>query len=320
MVNSTEGSSSTFCSTGQPSINSAESSPTYSRISKSLVQPPKLEGFSKKVPCLKCGNLTSRVCQFCRYSFYCSPKCEQMNLKNHRPVCLEMQSGLRALAYGKTICKVCNVASAKKICTRCEAITYCGEECQEKDWNKHKPLCDMLYEKSRGSIMNIDPEVESLLQDIINDNQPRFEQGSKYKKNGETSSKEEPVLEKLAHLTMTSQDTKKKASSWKIGEKKRPGLEGLFDNPNKIVRSPPSETNVEPAPTNTKTPPTKRHNTTMHETKKTGEGMLSRQKSGPEILERKGKGNGILNKAKGSMFLRFMKKNSEPALLKKDRK
>ena len=38
------------------------------------------------------------------------------------------------------VCQTCGKEGFKR-CSRCEAVYYCGRECQIKDWQKHKPIC-----------------------------------------------------------------------------------------------------------------------------------------------------------------------------------
>ena len=40
----------------------------------------------------------------------------------------------------KKVCFVCLQPSKLK-CSRCDAIQYCGKECQKKDWKVHKLNC-----------------------------------------------------------------------------------------------------------------------------------------------------------------------------------
>ena len=35
-------------------------------------------------------------------------------------------------------------------CSRCHSITYCSEECQEADWDRHKPNCVPVMVKEYG--------------------------------------------------------------------------------------------------------------------------------------------------------------------------
>merc|ERR1712129_125388 len=37
-------------------------------------------------------------------------------------------------------CSLCSNAGAK-LCSRCCSISYCGPECQKKDWGRHKGKC-----------------------------------------------------------------------------------------------------------------------------------------------------------------------------------
>ena len=34
--------------------------------------------------------------------------------------------------------------SETKYCSRCRNVTYCSRECQDADWSRHKPACDMF--------------------------------------------------------------------------------------------------------------------------------------------------------------------------------
>lgn len=38
------------------------------------------------------------------------------------------------------LCRVCFMSATKK-CARCKFARYCSEECQKKDWTKHKIVC-----------------------------------------------------------------------------------------------------------------------------------------------------------------------------------
>lgn len=40
-------------------------------------------------------------------------------------------------------CAVCSVETTK-YCKRCKCMYYCSEECQKKDWSKHKLVCHLL--------------------------------------------------------------------------------------------------------------------------------------------------------------------------------
>lgn len=43
-------------------------------------------------------------------------------------------------------CALCGAADAHKRCSRCRNAFYCSRECQVKDWNAHKPMCDVVME------------------------------------------------------------------------------------------------------------------------------------------------------------------------------
>ena len=43
----------------------------------------------------------------------------------------------------RTVCSRCGQTGSKKLhkCSQCHSITYCGQECQKKDWERHKHNC-----------------------------------------------------------------------------------------------------------------------------------------------------------------------------------
>ena len=42
---------------------------------------------------------------------------------------------------GRTSCQTCGIVGKLKKCGRCGRVCYCSQECQRKDWAKHKPSC-----------------------------------------------------------------------------------------------------------------------------------------------------------------------------------
>ncbi|RYP08904.1 hypothetical protein DL764_001614 [Monosporascus ibericus] len=60
---------------------------------------------------------------------------------------LRAQGGLASLLRDK--CRNCNATESKKggrllRCTRCRGVAYCSQECQHKDWKKHRMECKPL--------------------------------------------------------------------------------------------------------------------------------------------------------------------------------
>jgi hypothetical protein len=45
-----------------------------------------------------------------------------------------------------TACKVCYKVEGAQKCARCRTVSYCGKECQKKDWKRHKPVCKATNE------------------------------------------------------------------------------------------------------------------------------------------------------------------------------
>ena len=65
------------------------------------------------------------------------------------------------------ICSVCCKKSSLR-CSNCLGTLYCGQECQTKDWKKHKPQCkaaEMIkkqyIEQGHRTVEEIDAEIES---------------------------------------------------------------------------------------------------------------------------------------------------------------
>ena len=68
----------------------------------------------------------------------------------------------------RSICSRCGQTRSKKKCSNCRSITYCGEECQRQDWERHKDNCIpvMLTEsrgKGRGLVASRDIQIGQLI-------------------------------------------------------------------------------------------------------------------------------------------------------------
>jgi hypothetical protein len=48
---------------------------------------------------------------------------------------------LETIVQGLRDCSVCGSTGKTKKCGKCEKRYYCGRECQQKDWKRHKPEC-----------------------------------------------------------------------------------------------------------------------------------------------------------------------------------
>jgi hypothetical protein len=46
------------------------------------------------------------------------------------------------------VCGVCAQIAAQR-CSRCKHAWYCGRACQVADWNKHKPMCEVLMQTAQ---------------------------------------------------------------------------------------------------------------------------------------------------------------------------
>jgi hypothetical protein len=44
-------------------------------------------------------------------------------------------------------CQSCHQVFGKKRCSQCKCIYYCSQECQKKDWFRHKTECHLLVRK-----------------------------------------------------------------------------------------------------------------------------------------------------------------------------
>ena len=50
----------------------------------------------------------------------------------------------------KSPCSVCNKTGDTSKCSKCKDISYCGRDCQKKDWKRHKKFCDDGKEPESG--------------------------------------------------------------------------------------------------------------------------------------------------------------------------
>ena len=48
-------------------------------------------------------------------------------------------------------CRVCGANGRLKKCGRCEKVFYCGQECQKKDWTRHKSECRTAGQVEQGT-------------------------------------------------------------------------------------------------------------------------------------------------------------------------
>jgi MYND finger len=94
----------------------------------------------------KVVNLTTR-CKDCHVEYYCSKTCRESARDFHRPECLTHQEERAERREKKTkqvTCDTCQKRSSytkMKKCSRCRKATYCSQECQRQDWNRHKAEC-----------------------------------------------------------------------------------------------------------------------------------------------------------------------------------
>jgi MYND finger len=117
------------------------------RLGKACGNPECLKLHGKKDPETgKVINLTTR-CKECHLEYYCSKTCRDIAREFHRPHCLihqEERAERREKKTKQVTCDTCKKRSAytkMKKCSRCRKATYCSQECQRQDWNRHKPEC-----------------------------------------------------------------------------------------------------------------------------------------------------------------------------------
>jgi len=104
-------------------------------------------------------------CSLCKEVYYCSRECQIKDWKNHKKICYKegepkynevfkrstTTTGVSQKDLSKKT-KICNFCKRKerlddgekfKKCMKCRKVYYCGEECQIKDWKKHKKTCNI---------------------------------------------------------------------------------------------------------------------------------------------------------------------------------
>ena len=108
--------------------------------------------------CTCCGNKKSNMkrCSRCKSVFYCSDACQTKDWENiHKKICRTLQAlhdqnqtkyqenpridNKRGGRCGYSECGV--FSNDLKVCTRCRKVSYCGKQCQQKDWINHKAAC-----------------------------------------------------------------------------------------------------------------------------------------------------------------------------------
>lgn len=87
-------------------------------------------------------------CEVCESVCYCSKACRKAAASDHKELCLKRQKEQREPKTQKVkrvqcdTCKKVSPYTHMKKCSRCKNATYCGFECQKKDWGRHKLCCD----------------------------------------------------------------------------------------------------------------------------------------------------------------------------------
>jgi hypothetical protein len=85
-------------------------------------------------------------CKQCRVEYYCSRTCREEAKKSHEADCLVRQEEKHDRRDKNRLvkCDTCGKqASYKEMkrCGLCHNATYCNQECQQKDWERHKKEC-----------------------------------------------------------------------------------------------------------------------------------------------------------------------------------
>ncbi len=126
--------------------------------------------------CSSCGALAKlKRCGGCLDIRYCSEKCQKKDWSRHKLDCLsltqtELSSASEADSNNSELTKTSDLndktpekrkthrycgscgALAWQKCDRCLKIRYCNEECQRKDWPKHKLDCRRLARNEESAV------------------------------------------------------------------------------------------------------------------------------------------------------------------------
>ena len=128
-----------------------------------------------KPRCSFCDNFSDALkkCKRCGVAQYCGKECQTKDWPQHKMECNKAQSAaenapsllldaskyqspLQPAAQSRvgslslqlpedlpfTSCAYCGSSSKNlKACTRCKKVKYCGKDCQQKHWNRHKNVC-----------------------------------------------------------------------------------------------------------------------------------------------------------------------------------
>ena len=96
---------------------------------------------ASNTPCCICMDITVTVtrCESCQISSYCSTDCAFKGCAmDDMFLCRSIMK--TRIAVFKS-CEVCNAYDCKHQCAGCKSIYYCSPQCQQKNWNAHKPFC-----------------------------------------------------------------------------------------------------------------------------------------------------------------------------------
>lgn len=90
-------------------------------------------------------------CRDCHADFYCSKACREAAKPEHQSDCRRRQQ--RDHRRTKRVqCDTCHEKfpyTKMKKCSRCRAATYCSQECQRNDWERHKTDCAKEQQKQK---------------------------------------------------------------------------------------------------------------------------------------------------------------------------
>ena len=66
-------------------------------------------------------------------------------------------------AVASTACVLCGKASPTQSCSRCKSVWYCGRNCQNSDWERHKKECKHLRKKGARDQYSDDPMMAGVM-------------------------------------------------------------------------------------------------------------------------------------------------------------